>query len=58
MQKISFIIFISLLVSCKKSTSPLTILEIESQKKVTSVSKKKISTLQSNQETLNLQGKI
>lgn len=58
MQKISFIIFISLLVSCKKSTSTLTILEIESQKKVTSVSKKKISTLQSNQETLNLQGKI
>jgi len=33
MQKISFIIFISLLVSCKKSTPPLTILEIESQKK-------------------------
>lgn len=58
MQKISFIILIFLLASCKKSQSPPTTLEIESQKKISSVSKKKIPRLQNNYETVNVLGKI
>lgn len=58
MQKISFIILIFLLISCKKSQSSLTTLEIESKKEIPSVSKKKIPRFQNNYQTLNLQGKV
>lgn len=58
MKKIFSLIFISLLVSCKKSQSPLTTLEIESKKEIPSVSKKKIHRFQNNYQTLNLRGKV
>lgn len=46
-----------MLVSCKKSQSPPITLEIESQKKISSISKKKIPRLQKNYETVNVLGK-
>jgi len=58
MEKISYLLFICLLFSCSKTQSPTDVLEMESQKKIPSVSKKKIPRLPNNYETVNVQGKV